>query len=447
MPSLARIAPALLAVLVGAACSLTRPAPPSSPPVQARPQRHVLTNGLRVVVQEFPTGGVVALQLWVAAGGRDESTTELGLAHCLEHMLFKGTTTRAAGAIQREIEGVGGRITAITSVDYTAYDTVLPVARARAGIELLADIAVNASLETGALESEKGVVLEEIRLSEDSPRRHLTRRLYGLLFEGHPYGRPVIGTPEVVRGLTRETLVGFYRRHYVPETLVLVVVGPVNPAEVLATAERTFGRIPRTGLHRLPLAPPPPPRGERREATRPGAHAYLGLAWHAPRLDHADTAAMDLLVSILGQLRSSRLTQTLRDRLGLVTWVSSGYSALAAAGAVTVMVQAEPGRLADVEAEILRQLRRLREDGVTDAERRRALTAAEARHAFGTETAEGLARAYGRAETVWRLEDELAYRDRLRSVTVEQLQTVARHYLDPERYARLAFVPPAAQRP
>ena len=440
MSRLARSAPTLLVLLLAGACSLGSLSTPPRPGVSI-PTRRVLTNGVRVVVQEFHESEVVALQLWVQAGGRDEMPAELGLAHYLEHMLFKGTAVRAPGFVDREIEGVGGRINAGTSLDYTYYHTVLPGSRALAGVEILADIAVNSTLSESLLDLEKQVVLEEMRLGEDIPRRYLFRRLYELLFDNHPYGRPVIGTADLVRGLSRNTLVSFYRRHYVPESFVLVVVGPVRTAEILASVERTFGRLPRSGFQRLPLAPPPSLPSKKAAVGRPGTQAYLGMGWHAPKLDHADTPAVDLLTSILGQSRSSRLTQALRERTPLVTSVSAGYWALEAAGAIVVTAQLDPGNVEQTEVAVLEEVRRVRERGVSAAELRRAVTAAEARHEFAGETAEGRAVTFGRAETLWRLDDELAYINRLRSVTPEQIRVAARRYFDLQRYTRLALMP------
>ena len=389
----APVAPVLFLLIALHGCSSAR----STAAVRASslPSRHVLANGVRVVVQEQRASAVVALQLWVAAGGRDEAASELGLAHYLEHMVFKGTSTRPLGAIDREVEGVGGRINAATSLDYTYYHMLVPVARATTGIGTLADIAVNASLDATALEREKLVVLEEMRRADDNPGLSLLRRLYTLVFEGHPYGRPVIGTPDLVRGLTREGLAGFYRRHYTPRAFTLVVVGPVTPDDVIATAARAFSFIPRGGDDRLPVPAPPSAAKRTVDVTRPGAHAYLALGWPAPRLDHADTPAVDLLVTILGQMPSSRLPRSLRDRLGLVNSISSGYSPLEAGGIVSVSAQLEPGTLARVEAEILADIRRLQTDGVTDAELRRALTHEEADYEFSYETAEGRARDEG----------------------------------------------------
>ena len=403
----------------------------------------MLHNGVRVLIQEYRSSEVVAVQLWVRAGGRDEAASELGLAHYLEHMLFKGTTTRAKGFVDRDVESVGGRMNAGTSLDFTFYHAVLPAARAVATIEMLADISANSSLDDTELELEKKVVIEEMRLIEDTPQRHLVRQLYGMVFDSHGYGRSVLGTADIVQKLTRDTLLAFYRRHYAPESFTLVIVGPVNPTETLRAAERTFGRIPRSGFQRLPVSVPPGLTPKKIEVQRPGALAYLGMGWLGPRLDHADTPAVDLLVSILGQSRSSRLPQSLRERLALVNSVGSEYSALEAGGVIMVTAQLEPGNLPRAEVEILNEVLRVREQGVTDAELRRAITRAEAEQAFRSETAEGLARRLGYAETVWRLTEELAYLDRVRSVTAEQVQAAARRYLDPERYGRLAFVPPA----
>jgi predicted Zn-dependent peptidase len=177
------------------------------------------------------------------------------------------------------------------------------------------------------------------------------------------------------------------------------------------------------------------------EVTRPITHAYLALGWLGPKIDHADTPAVDLVVSILGQTRGSRLTQALREKLGIVNSIASAYSALEGAGLVSVTAQLDRRNLGRAEEAVLEEIQRLRTEGVTEAERRRAVTAAEARRAALSETAEGRAWAFGQAETIWRLQDELAYVDRLRSLTLEQLQTVTRRYLDPKRFARVVFIP------
>jgi zinc protease len=277
------------------------------------------------------------------------------------------------------------------------------------------------------------------------PIRLLLRQLYGAAFDGHAYGRPVIGRADLIRALTREQLTRFYRHHYVPESFTLVVVGPVSPPEVLEAAARTFGRLPRSGVGRLPVSPLAGTSAKNVELARPGTYAHLGLAWPAPRLDHADTPAVDLLAAILGQGRSSRLTRSVRERLGLVNTISTAYTALEGAGVVTLTAQLDPAGLTRAEAKILEEIRRVREEGVGRDELERALTIEEARREFRAETAEGRAFVLGHAESVWRLEEELAYTDRLRAVTREQIHSAARRYLDPERFARVVLRPGGAR--
>lgn len=434
-------------MLLLSGCSATGSVPPVGPANLDRPTRLVLENGLRLIIQEHRASDVVALHLWVGVGGRDERPEERGFSHLAEHMLFKGTETLGPGFVDREVEAVGGRTNAGTSLDYTFYYMLLPARQATRGIEVLADVAFNSAFDPKEMEREREVVFDEVRLGEDNPRSSLFRQLYTHVFPGHPYGRPVLGDEAALRAATRETLRGYYKRHYVPDNMVVVVIGAVDPADVRAAVSRTFTRAPAAGYRRQPLPPPPSLAGVRRHVvTRNEKQAHLALAWSAPPLDHPDVFAVDLLATILGGSRSSRLNQALRERSRLVSSVRASYGALQGGGMLSVSAQLEPKDLDKVESAILAEIRRIQTEGVTEVERRRAITAAESEHAFAIETAEGLARAYGLAETIWRLEEELRYLERLGSVTREQIQEAARRYLQADRYAVLAFTPPGAGR-
>jgi zinc protease len=405
------------------------------------PIREVLPNGMRLIVQEHRAASTVAIHLWAGVGGRDEVVGERGFSHFAEHMLFKGTTTRPRGFVESEVEGVGGRTNAGTSNDYTFYYLLLPASRALPGISLIADMVLNSAFDPAELGREREVVFEEVRLNEDNPRSSLGRQLYNLLYQGHPYGRPVLGDAADLRGATQATLRGYYTRHYVPDNLTLVVVGPVDPAAVRAAAIAAFGSRPATGYTRRPLPAPVPLDGVRtRSVERPERQTQLGLAWLAPPLGHPDMAAVDVLGHILGGSRSSRLNQALRERARLVSSISGWYGALQGAGALGVTAQLEGGDHAGVEKAIMAEIQRVQADGVTAEELARAITASEAEREFSRETVEGLALAYGRAETTWNLEAERGYLDRVRAVTRAQVQDAARRYLTGS-YARLAFVP------
>jgi len=409
-----------------------------------RPERHVLGNGVVLIVQEQRASEVVALQLWMRVGGRDEAPDELGLSHYLEHMLFKGTPTRPPGSIDRMVESVGGQDNAFTSYDFTHFDLLLPAGQAAAGIALLADIAVNASFDQAELDRERLVVLDEMRLTEDDPDRFLARRLSEEAYRPTSYGRPILGTPELIRALTREQLARYYHKHYVPRNMSLVVVGAVDPGLIRRAADAAFGRLRGPDSPRAPMGPPPDLGGRSVDVPRPEKQAYLGLAFRAPAVADPDAAATDLFTYILGDSPSSRLNVVVRDRLALVSAVEAGYVTRQAGGLVTVTARLEPENLDRAEAAILAEIRRLQQDGVGEAERQRAIITAEANYAFDIETAEGLARDYGEAETNWTLAEELGYLTRLRQTTAAQIQAAARKYFG--EYARVRFVPAAGAR-
>jgi len=405
------------------------------------PIREVLPNGMRLIIQEHRAAATVAIHLWAGVGGRDEAVGERGFSHFAEHMLFKGTETRPRGFVESGVEAVGGRTNAGTSNDYTYYYLLLPATRTVPGISLIADMVLNSVFDPTELTRERDVVFEEVRLNEDNPRSSLGRQLYSLLYQDHPYGRPVLGDAGDLRGASQATLRGYYKRHYVPENMALVVVGPVNPAEVRAAAVAAFGAIPRAGYTRPALPAAVPFDGVRtRSVERPERQAQLGLAWLAPPLGHPDMAAVDVLSHILGGSRSSRLNQALREKARLVSGISGWYGALQGAGAIGVTAQLEGADQEAVERGILAEIRRIQTGGVTPEELARSITASEAQREFSRETVEGLALAYGRAEITWSLEAEHAYLDRVRAVTGAQVQEAARRYLG-DSYARLAFVP------
>jgi zinc protease len=440
----------LLALLVAlAGCAAAASPPRAAAPVPAvratpAPVREVLPNGVVLVVQEHRAADVVAVQLWMRVGGRDERPDELGLSHYLEHMLFKGTPTRPPGSIDRVIEGLGGTSNAFTSYDFTHYDIVVPASAVQPALEILADIAVNAAFVPAELEGEKKVVFEEMSLVQDDPEKFLARRLSEVAYDAHPYGRPILGTPELVRSLTRDRLNGYYKKHYVPANMVLVVAGPLAPAQVRPLAAATFGRLAATPAARpAPVAVPPLSGGRRDDVRRPEQQAYLGLAWQAAATGRApdDISAVDLLTYILGDGPSSRLNQTVREQRGLVHAIEASYVTREQSGLVSITARLDARNLDAAEAAIRDVIRRVRTDGVTEAERQRAIVTAEAFYAFDIETVEGLAKTYGQAETTWTLEDELRYLERLRQVTAAQIQAAARKYLGDDDVARVRFLP------
>jgi zinc protease len=375
-------------------------------------------------------------------GARHEGPAEAGFSHFIEHLLFKGTESRGPGVIDETISGLGGEMNAATSQDFTYYHVVLPGRHLGTALDVLADAARNALFDPVELDRERQVVLEEIRRAEDSPTGSLWRILAREHFPDHPYGRPILGSPDSIQTAPRERIVDYFRRHYTPVSAAVVVAAPLPPAQLLDQVGLAFGGW--TGARDGNAGPSPVaplPGVSRADETRALQQTYTSLAWRGPLVPDPDVYAADLLASVLGQGRVSRLYQSLRERRGLVSSVSASFYPQHDAGTFAVTARTTPERRGEMEAAILEEIDRLRDSLVEPDELERALTAVEAGHAFGRETAEGTAYAYGAAETVWTLDFELGYVEAARRVTREQIRSAARRYLGPERYTAATLGP------
>jgi zinc protease len=395
-----------------------------------RPDRVRLDNGLTVVLQEHDAADVAAVQLWVRAGARDEQPDEAGLSHFLEHLLFKGTPRRGPGEIDETISAVGGEMNAATSQDWTYFHVVLPADHLETALDVLGDAAQHAALDPAEVERERHVVLEEIRRAEDTPSAALWRALSRVHFGEHPYARPVLGSLESIGAVPRDAIVRYFRRLYTPDNATLVVAGSPAPPRALDAVRAAFGGwAPGPAPARRRAAPPPLAAPRRVEEPRPLRQTYVGLAWRAPIPPDPDVYALDLLTTVLGHGRGSRLVQSVRERLGLVSSIGASAYVQHDAGTVVVTARTTAAGYAEIEAAVREELARVRDELVSEEELARAVTAVEAEHAFGRETAEGAAYALGTADVVWTIEYELGYLDQVRRVTREAMRDAARRHL------------------
>jgi zinc protease len=331
---------------------------------------------------------------------------------------------------------------AATSQDFTYYHVVLPTRHLATALDVVADAAMNAVFDPAELERERLVVLEEIRRSRDNPGGYLWRILTREHFAGHPYGRDVLGTPESIGGAPRERVLDYHRRHYGPDNATVVVAGNVDPADALAQVQKTFGSWERRPVGDRPLVVAPPLDGVRRaEESRALQQSYLGMAWQAPVVPDPDVYAMDVLSSVLGRGRTSRLYQQVKERRGLVSTIGASFYIQREAGTLTVTARSNAADPGEIEAAVLEEAARLRAEPVEDGELTRALTGVEAGYAFGHETAEGLAYSYGLADTVWTLEFELGYLDAVRQVTRDRVRDAAARYLTADRFTAALLRP------
>ncbi|HET9752175.1 MAG TPA: pitrilysin family protein, partial [Myxococcales bacterium] len=405
--------------------------------------RHALANGLTLLVEENHAAQVVAIQVWVRVGSADERADEAGLAHLHEHMLFKGTARRGPGEIARTVEACGGEINAWTSFDQTVYHVVLASRFFAEGMDVLADAVTSAAFDPLELQREIEVVCEEIKRSQDSPARKLSRELFASAFERHPYGKPVIGTEESVRSFTREGILRFYRRWYRPENAVVVVVGDVREAEALRLAEKLFA-WPEGAFEAAPRRAPEPRREEpaARLLREPLKEGYLSIAWPAPPLVHDDVAALDAMSIILGHGEASRLHRALkRDRL-LCTEVQASCYTPVDPGLTIVGLTLQPATVREAVAEALSQTYRLRWEEVTAEELSNACRLLESDAVYQRETVQGQARKLGFYQaSAGGVEFEGRYLEQVANLTPGRLREAAERWLDPNAPVLAALLP------
>src|SRR5437588_3960528 len=286
------------------------------PPSSA--QKWVLPNGLTIIVQEDRSAPVASVQAWCATGSIDEDAhLGEGLSHILEHMLFKGTKTRSTNEIAQKIQDVGGYINAYTSFDRTVFWIDVPKDGVATALGVLSDAMMNSTLPPEEYRKEQEVIRREFAMGMDDPDRVAGLLLFGTAYQRHPYRFPVIGEIEIYNQLTQEQVMQYYKTRYVPNNLTFIVVGDVDAEKVRQQLADLFKPYPEKSLQPV-FIPGERPQLGRREAHQEFATelTHLSLAWHIPAVTNPDVPALDLLSTILGEGRSSRLYRPFRKDAG-----------------------------------------------------------------------------------------------------------------------------------
>ena len=411
----------------------------------AQVQEFVLDNGLKVLLSEDHKSPAVMFQVWYRVGGRTEKDGKSGLAHFLEHMLFKGTPTTGPEEYSRIIAKNGGRSNAFTSYDMTVYFATMSRDKIDIEIELEADRMANALLGDAYFEPEKKVIQEERRLrTEDNPGSALGEVASAVAFTVHPYRRPVVGWMADIVNLTRQDLVDFYKLYYQPNNAFLVVTGDFSTAEIVPMIKAAFGKIPRGVAPPLVHAVEPEQRGERRVTLKKEAELPLVMQfYHAPNLKSPDSFALDLLSVVLAGGRSSRLYQELVYQRRLVRGVDADYTAVSIDPmGLSISAQLLPGvQPATVEREVDRLLDKVKAELISERELQKAKNQIEAAFIFAQDSIFGQAMKIGYYEITggWRQMD--GYLDGIRKVSREDIRRVARQYLDADRRTVGTLIP------
>ncbi|NET34684.1 MAG: insulinase family protein [Cyanothece sp. SIO1E1] len=403
-----------------------------------------LENGLTLIHQEIPSA-VVAVDIWVKAGAIAEPIQWSGMAHFLEHMIFKGTDKVGPGWFDQVIESRGGMANAATSHDYAHYFLTTSPEHLAETLPCLAELLLNASIPADEFARERAVVIEEIHQAHDDPDWLAFQALTESIYQCHPYGRSVLGTEAILSARSPEEMRCFHDAYYQPENMTVVIVGGVTQASVLALVERTFKHFAdRSECPVSEVAAEPPIVGIRRqEIQHPQLEqSRLLMAWIGPGVDHLQSAyGLDLLSVMLAEGRSSRLVRELREERQLVQAISSSFSLQRESGLFTISVWLEPEVINLVESIICERLNELTTTPISAAELRRCQRLLCNDYAFSTETSGQIAGLYGYYNTIAQAEISTIYPHRIQAFQAEELQGLVSQFLSPHNYAATILQP------
>src|SRR5205809_6029496 len=345
-----------------------------------------LDNGLRVLLLEDHRSPIVSLQLWYRVGSRNEARGATGIAHFLEHLMFKGTPTTGPRSFARIVEQNGGQDNAFTSQDVTSYYVNIAADRVALVVDLEADRMQNLLLDPKEIESERQDVIEERRTrTEDDPGGFLGEEVSSIAFKSHPYGAPIIGFMEDIKRITPEEIRAFYKTYYMPSNAILVAVGDFKAHEVLAKIRAKFGKIPRRATPPPVPAVEPPQNGERRVVVAKQAQlpiVYVG--YHVPNQTSADAFPLEMLSTILSEGRASRLYKRLVYERQLALEAGGDYNYFSQdPNLFWFWATPMPGQTAEaMEKALLAEMETLKKEPVTDEELQRAKNQVEATFVF-----------------------------------------------------------------
>ncbi|HUT51778.1 MAG TPA: pitrilysin family protein [bacterium] len=394
-----------------------------------------LPNGLTVVSQESFSAPVVAVQLWVKVGSADETDKEAGISHVIEHMMFKGTRNRGMGQTAKDVESLGGDLNAFTSDDHTVYHITIASRYFGQALDILSDLVTNPVFDEAEFNKEKEVILEELRRGNDNPRSRIYKYLFAKAYTEHPYRRPVIGFDQTVRGLTRQDIVDYYKKWYVPGRMTLVVSGSVDSGDVLKAAKTYLGQVPAAAGPSDEDSPravfEPPQKSARVDVHREDvAESYMYLCFHVPPFAAEDMAALDVLSVILGGGETSRLAYRVRTERRLVNKIWAYSFTPRDPGLFLVGFDLSENKTQDALGMVLKEIYLLKHEPVEQWEVEKAKQTILTSEIYSRETVDGQAREIGYNYTLTGSPDYTPiYLQKVQALNPEEIKRVARKYL------------------
>ena len=398
-----------------------------------------LLNGITVLTEHMPGLRSVTAGIWVRRGSRHETPEQNGICHFIEHAVFKGTLRRTARDIAVESDRLGGNLDAFTTHEMTGFAIKVADKSLPGAFDLIADLLAHPRFDQNDLEREQKVVLEEMKMVEDTPDELLGELFNAAYFPGHPLGRPIEGTEETVSSFDRQTIAAFHAREFSPANLVVAAAGNVEHEQLLELVEQSLGNSATTdGAGRLAFAqesprPAAPILIEQKKELEQ-AHLILAAPWPSSRND--DRYAGSLLASVVGGGTSSRLWQTVREERGLAYSVGAGGSTFSDVGVFTIYAGTSPEHLDEVLDLSLAEMRRVVDESVPEEELKLAKDQALSSILLGLESSSARTSALARQEIIHgrRITPEETI-EKIEAITAEDVQRVARTYFTSETLA------------
>ena len=404
-------------------------------------QKEVLPNGLVVITETMPHVRSVSVGMWIRTGSRREPAESNGIAHFLEHMVFKGTERRSAEEIARSMDSVGGMLDAFTAKELTCFNAKVLDEHLAIAFDVIADLILRPRFDPEDVEKEKQVVLEEIKMDQDNPESLLHEIFTEGFWPHHPLGRPILGTPETVRSFNREALLAHHRAWFAPDRLVLTAAGNVKHEQLLGLAQREFAELSPAGPVASPCAPQtgaPILHQQKRELEQ--VHLCIGVPSYP--LTHDRRFGVAVLNNLLGGGMSSRLFQNIREKQGLAYAVFSELTPYSDAGMLSVYAGTALEAAGKVVDLVVQEFHNLKESPVTEEELRRAKDHLKGSLMLSLESTSARMSNLARQELYFKrfysLDEILAS---IEAVTREEVQRIAAEFFQTDQVAATVLGP------
>lgn len=393
----------------------------------------ILNNGIHILSEKVPHVRSVAVGIWVKVGSRDEPRDVAGITHFIEHLMFKGTETRTARDIAESLDAIGGHLNAFTTKEYTCYYVRVVDEYFEFACDILSDMLINSKFSPNDIDRERNVILEEIKMYEDTPDEQVHDILAKTLWQNHPLGRPIIGFNDVIEGLTRDKIVEFYKEHYIPSNIIVAVAGNVEHERVVEKLNSVLGYIGPETRERVLHKPEPHREVSFRKKNTEQVHICIGTS--GLPLGDKNVYVFQLLNTIMGGGISSRLFQQIREQRGLVYSVFSYHSSYYDGGIFCTYLGLSQANVEPAIELVFKEIRDIQENGVTDVELERAKAQIKGNLLLSLEHVSSRMSRLGKSQMY--LGQVITSEDVVRkidSITKDQIRDIASRFLIPENF-------------